>query len=175
MNHSDHVILVNRLDQEIGTMPKMDAHKHGFLHRAFSVFIFNEKKELLLHRRALSKYHSGGLWTNTCCSHPRPGETLDHAAARRLKEEMGIAVPLNFVTSFIYRAELDNGLTEYEFDHVLEGRFDGEPQPDPEEVMEWKFSSLDDIQKDMTADPDSYTAWFRIIFAEVKYFILNKQ
>ena len=163
----EYVILVDENDQEIGQMEKMEAHEKALLHRAFSIFLFNDKNELLLQQRAHSKYHSGGLWTNTCCSHPRAGETVLEAANRRLMEEMGIEAEMQPEFSFIYRAELDNDLTEYELDHVVLGTFNGEPVINPEEVAAWKYVSRKEIEADMKANPENYTAWFRIVFDEV--------
>lgn len=163
----EYVILVDENDQEIGQMEKMEAHEKALLHRAFSIFLFNDKNELLLQQRAHSKYHSGGLWTNTCCSHPRAGETVLEAANRRLMEEMGIEAEMQSEFSFIYRAELDNDLTEYELDHVVLGTFNGEPVINPEEVAAWKYVSMKEIEADMKANPENYTAWFRIVFDEV--------
>jgi len=163
----EYVILVDENDQEIGQMEKMEAHEKALLHRAFSIFLFNDKNELLLQQRAHSKYHSGGLWTNTCCSHPRAGETVLEAANRRLMEEMGIEAEMQPEFSFIYRAELDNDLTEYELDHVVLGTFNGEPVINPEEVAAWKYVSMKEIEADMKANPEHYTAWFRIVFDEV--------
>lgn len=163
----EYVILVDENDQEIGQMEKMEAHEKALLHRAFSIFLFNDKNELLLQQRAHSKYHSGGLWTNTCCSHPRAGETVLEAANRRLMEEMGIEAEMQPEFSFIYRAELDNDLTEYELDHVVLGTFNGEPVINPEEVAAWKYVSMKEIEADMKANPENYTAWFRIVFDEV--------
>ncbi|GAB5419011.1 MAG: isopentenyl-diphosphate Delta-isomerase [Crocinitomicaceae bacterium] len=163
----EYVILVDKKDQEIGSMEKMEAHEKGLLHRAFSIFLFNNKNELLLQQRAHSKYHSGGLWTNTCCSHPRKGETVLEASNRRLMEEMGITAEMNPSFSFIYKSELDNELTEHEFDHVVLGTFNGEPKINPEEVAAWKYMSMDAIEKDMKANPENYTSWFRIVFDEV--------
>ncbi|MEM7187661.1 MAG: isopentenyl-diphosphate Delta-isomerase [Bacteroidota bacterium] len=160
----EQVILVNENDEKIGLMPKMEAHEKGLLHRAFSIFIFNDKQELLLQQRALSKYHSPGLWTNTCCSHQRDGETSLEAGKRRLQEEMGFTVPLRETTSFIYKAPFDNGLTEHELDHILIGSFDGEPVINEVEVASWKWMPLEDVRSDMAANPGQYTAWFKIIF-----------
>ncbi|MCG8575297.1 MAG: isopentenyl-diphosphate Delta-isomerase [Flavobacteriales bacterium] len=159
----EEVILVDRDDNAIGTMEKMEAHEKGLLHRAFSVFIFNSKGQLLLQRRADTKYHSGGLWTNSCCSHPRKGETVQEAAARRVEEELGIEVNSEQLFSFIYKAELDNNLIEHELDHVLIGNYENAPVPNAEEVMEWKYADMDFIQKDIQEQPDLYTAWFKII------------
>jgi len=162
------VILVDENDQPTGTMSKLEAHQKGELHRAFSVFIFNDEHEMLLQRRAADKYHSGGLWTNTCCSHPFPGEETATAAVRRLGEEMGFTTDLEFVTSFIYKAELDQGLHEHEFDHVYIGRYNAAPDPDPNEASEWKYMGLDALEQDLAANPERYTVWFRIIFSAVK-------
>lgn len=160
----EYVILVDENDQEIGTMEKQEAHEKGLLHRAFSVFIFNEKKELLLQQRALTKYHSAGLWTNTCCSHPRIGETIEQAAHRRLIEEMGFDCELSTKTSFIYKAAFENGLTEHEFDHVLVGSFNGEINFNPTEVKNFKWINLEELQIDLFQNNQNYTAWFKIIF-----------
>lgn len=162
------VILVNEQDEQTGLMEKMEAHRKGLLHRAFSVFIFNAAGEWLLQRRALSKYHSGGLWTNACCSHPRIGETLEAAASRRLQEEMGIAVPLEHRFHFIYKVALDNELTEHELDHVFTGRFDGFPALWEEEAMDWKWMTAEAIEAALAKDPDNFTAWFRVVFDRVK-------
>lgn len=161
------VILVDANDNPVGSMPKMEAHEKGLLHRAFSVLIFNSAGELLLQRRALDKYHSGGLWTNTCCSHPRPGEATADAAARRLREEMGLSAPLEHYTSFIYGTELDHGLREHEFDHVYIGRSDDAPIIDRSEVAEYRYMSPEDISRDMAANPGRYSVWFRIIWEKL--------
>ncbi|MGO4911443.1 isopentenyl-diphosphate Delta-isomerase [Leeuwenhoekiella sp. W20_SRS_FM14] len=158
------VILVDENDQQVGLMPKMEAHEKALLHRAFSVFVFNENKELMLQRRALHKYHSPGLWTNTCCSHQREGESNIAAGKRRLMEEMGFVTELEESISFIYKAPFDNGLTEHEFDHILLGNYEGLPNLNPDEVSEWKWMSLEDIKLDMISNPDVYTEWFKIIF-----------
>ena len=170
----EQVILVNEKDEPIGLMGKMEAHEKGLLHRAFSVFIFNSKQEVLLQQRAACKYHSPNLWTNTCCSHPRAGETNQQAGERRLQEEMGLQVPLREVFSFIYKAPFDNGLTEHEYDHVLVGYSDAQPQINPEEVASWKWLSLEAIKEDILQTPAQYTAWFKIIFEEF-YHHLSKQ
>jgi len=164
--NEEHVILVNEQDEQIGLMPKMEAHEKALLHRAFSVFIFNEQNELMLQQRALDKYHSPGLWTNTCCSHQRDGESNIQAGKRRLQEEMGFVVDLKESISFIYKAPFDNGLTEHEFDHVLLGKFNDAPEVNPEEVASWKWMSLNAIKEDMTVHPELYTAWFKIIFSK---------
>ena len=161
---SEFVVLVDENDQDLELMEKMEAHEKGLLHRAFSVFILNDKGELMLQRRALEKYHSGGLWTNTCCSHPRQGETVEAAAHRRLMEEMGFDCNIEKAFDFIYRAELDKGLTEHEFDHLFIGHFSGQPQINPDEVAEWKWMGIDDVRKDLAENPQNYTAWFTIIF-----------
>lgn len=160
----EQVILVNEKDEQLGLMPKQEAHIKGVLHRAFSVFIFNEKNELMLQQRALHKYHTPGLWTNTCCSHPRDGETTLDAGKRRLMEEMGFTTPLKETTSFIYKAPFDNGLTEHELDHILIGTYSGEPNINPDEVADWKWMTMDEVKKDIEQNPDIYTAWFKIIF-----------
>ncbi len=163
----EHVVLVNEQDQQIGIMEKMAAHIVPRLHRAFSIFIFNSKGELLLQQRALSKYHSPGLWTNTCCSHPRNGETLQEATARRLKEEMGMTCDMHEVFTFIYKAPVGLGLTEHEFDHVWFGQSDEEPKINHEEVEAWKYMSISDIEADMKQHPECYTEWFKISFEEI--------
>jgi isopentenyl-diphosphate delta-isomerase len=160
----EKVILVNQKDEPIGLMPKMEAHEKGLLHRAFSVFIFNKKNELMIQQRALSKYHSPGLWTNTCCSHQREGETNIEAGKRRLQEEMGFTAELEDTISFIYKAPFDNGLTEHEFDHILVGNYNEEPLLNPEEAEAWKWMGLDEVAKDMENNPSIYTEWFKIIF-----------
>ncbi|KAB2814463.1 isopentenyl-diphosphate Delta-isomerase [Phaeocystidibacter luteus] len=158
------VILVDERDQQLGLMEKMEAHRKGLLHRAFSVFILNSKGEMMIHQRALHKYHSGGLWTNACCSHPRDGETIIEAGHRRLMEEMGFDTDLEKVLEFTYKAELDGGLTEHEYDHVMVGHFEGEPKPNPSEVAQWKWVNVDDLKNDIEKRPQRYTEWFKIIF-----------
>ncbi|WP_432413075.1 isopentenyl-diphosphate Delta-isomerase [Rasiella sp. SM2506] len=160
----EQVILVNEKDEQIGLMPKLEAHKKGLLHRAFSVFVFNSKKEVMLQQRALGKYHSPGLWTNTCCSHQRNGEDSIAAGERRLMEEMGFSVPLKETTSFIYKAPFDNGLTEHEYDHILIGYYDDLPKINPDEVAAWKWMPLAAIKNDIDQNPAIYTEWFKIIF-----------
>jgi isopentenyl-diphosphate delta-isomerase len=160
----EQVILVNELDEQIGLMPKMEAHEKALLHRAFSVFIFNDKNELMLQQRALTKYHSPGLWTNTCCSHQREGESNIEAGTRRLQEEMGFTTPLKDTISFIYKAPFDNGLTEHEFDHILLGHYNAEPELNPDEAHAYKWVTLEEVKKDLNINPDNYTAWFKIIF-----------
>ena len=168
----EQVILVNDKDEKIGLMPKMEAHEKGILHRAFSVFIFNNKNELMLQQRALQKYHSPGLWTNTCCSHQRDGETSLDAGVRRLREEMRFEVPLKKTTSFIYKANFDNGLTEHEFDHVLVGNFDEKPTINTDEVASWKWISMSNLELDIKDNPDQYTAWFKIIFEKFQQHLI---
>ena len=165
----EEVILVDSNDVELGTMEKMEAHRNGgTLHRAFSVFVFNTKGELLLQRRAHHKYHSGGLLTNTCCSHPRPGETVIEAGNRRLREEMGMECKLVELFSFEYKADLDSGMTEWELDHVLIGLSDVEPVINPEEVDEYLYMPLDEIDKNLKENPSNYTEWFKICFERMK-------
>lgn len=171
---SEYVVLVDDQDRDLDIMEKMEAHRKGLLHRAFSVFILNNDNQLMLQRRALEKYHSGGLWTNTCCSHPREGEDIEEAAHRRLKEEMGFDCSVHKAFDFIYRAELDQGLTEHEFDHLFIGRYNGEPDINPEEVAEWKWMSVEDVKDDLSQHPQNYTAWFTIIFDRF-YQNLNSQ
>ena len=163
----EEVVLVDENDREIGTAPKLRAHRDGALHRAFSVFLFNSRDEVLLQRRADDKYHSGGLWSNTCCSHPRPGEHTDAAAHRRLEEEMGLEVPLIPVFAFTYRSAFADGLWEHEYDHVYIGRTDAEPEPDPEEVAGWRWASVEEVASEMESDPDRFTVWFREPFEEI--------
>ncbi len=158
------MILVNQEDEPIGTMPKMEAHEKAELHRAFSVFVLNDKGEVMLQQRAASKYHSPLLWTNTCCSHQRLGESNVEAGRRRLMEEMGFEVPLKELFSFIYKAPFDNGLTEHELDHVMVGFYNNDPEINKEEVENWKWMELNDIRVDMELHPERYTVWFKIIF-----------
>jgi isopentenyl-diphosphate Delta-isomerase len=162
-----YVILVDKNDHETGTMEKMEAHRKGLLHRAISVFVFNTKGEWLLQRRAIDKYHSKGLWTNTCCSHPYPDETTGNAANRRLMEEMGMECTLQQMFSFIYKTKLDNELTEHELDHVFFGITDNIPVINDKEVMEWKYIPFSELQEDVLLYPRNYTVWFRKIYARV--------
>jgi isopentenyl-diphosphate delta-isomerase len=161
------VILVNEHDQEVGRCEKMLAHKEGLLHRAFSIFLFNAEGEMLLHRRALAKYHSGGLWTNACCSHPMPGIPIEYTLQEKLQQEMGLQCPIEFVFSFLYKAALDNDLTEHELDHVFVGEFNGLPNPNPEEVEDWRFFSISEISDLMISQPEMFTEWFKIAFPKV--------
>jgi isopentenyl-diphosphate delta-isomerase len=167
----EQVILVDENDNVLGLMPKMEAHEKALLHRAFSVFVFNSKNQLMLQQRALHKYHSPGLWTNTCCSHQRQGESNIEAGKRRLQEEMGFVTDLEETTSFIYKAPFDNGLTEHELDHILIGYFDGTPNLNEDEVADWKWMSLEEVKTDMAINPNLYTAWFKIIFEKFYEFI----
>lgn len=163
-----NVILVDENDNPVGEAEKMQAHLDGTLHRAFSVFIFNRKGEMLLQQRALNKYHSGGLWTNACCSHPEPGEETATAAKRRLQEEMGFTVPVEKLFDFVYKASFDNGLTEYEFDHVFAGNYDGAVDFNKEEVMDHCYKSMEEVEASLLSHPDKYTAWFHIAFPKIK-------
>ena len=163
----EQVILVDEQDNPIGLMEKHAAHVEPHLHRAFSIFIFNSKGELLMQQRAFSKYHSPGLWTNTCCSHPRDGETLAEATARRLREEMGMRCEMREVYTFIYKAPVGEGLTEHEFDHVFIGKSDDIPIINTEEVASWKYMTINDLDKDITLYPEHYTEWFKITFEEM--------
>lgn len=160
------LILVNEKDEQIGTYPKHEAHKEALLHRAFSVFIFNSEGELLMQQRAINKYHSGGLWTNTCCSHPLPDEETISAAKRRLQEEMGLTADLKYIFKFQYKAPLDNELFEHEIDHVFIGLSNMTPVINTDEVNSFKYMTLKQIQTDIDQHPENYTIWFRIIFAE---------
>lgn len=158
----EHVILVDLHDREVGVAEKLEAHSHGWLHRALSVFVFDRAGQLLLQRRAADKYHSSGLWANSCCGHPRPGEPVIDAAQRRLREEMGIACQLQSAFSFTYRADVGRGLTENEVDHVFVGRFDGQVSPEPREVDAWRWISLAHLVAEVEAEPDQFAAWFPI-------------
>jgi len=162
----EKVILVDKQDNPIGLMPKMEAHEKGVLHRAFSVFILNNAGDLMLQQRALHKYHSPGLWTNTCCSHQRDGESNIAAGQRRLYEEMGFVTPLREVTSFIYKAPFDNGLTEHELDHIMIGQYNHEPIINTDEVADWKWMPIDAVRDDINQHPQNYTVWFIIIFEQ---------
>jgi len=155
-------------------MEKIEAHEKALLHRAFSVFVYNDKGEVMLQQRALSKYHSPGLWTNTCCSHQREGESNVDAGKRRLMEEMGFTTDLEESISFIYKAPFDNGLSEHEYDYILIGKYNDQPNLNPDEVAAWKWMSLEDIQKDLKENPEIYTAWFKIIFDKYSNHIKNE-
>ncbi|HZG01246.1 MAG TPA: isopentenyl-diphosphate Delta-isomerase [Chitinophagales bacterium] len=164
---TDDVILVDENDNRIGAMSKEEAHREGKLHRAFSVLIFNSAGEMLLQRRALDKYHSGGLWTNACCSHPRVDETNVDAAKRRLKEEIGLVTDLTHVYEFVYNAKFENGLVEHEYDHVFHGVTDNAPVANAQEVVDWKYISIAELSKDMSLRPEAYTAWFKILMNDL--------
>lgn len=159
---STEIILVNKNDQEIGTGEKMKVHQDGKLHRAFSIFVFNSKNEMLLQKRAEAKYHCGGLWTNTCCSHPRSGELLEKEIHKRLQEEMGFDCELKEIGNFIYKVKFDNGLTEHEYDHVFTGEFNDKPNINPEEADDYQWISLEDLKKEIKKNPDDFTIWFKI-------------
>lgn len=161
---SDHVVLVDGNDNPVGVAEKMDAHRTGRLHRAISVFVFDSRGHLLLQKRASAKYHSGGLWSNTCCSHPRPLEEVLGAGRRRLREEMGFECDLSKAFSFVYRVEFDNELIEHEYDHVLFGRYDGDPIPCADEAEDWKWVELSALAADLKRNPASYTYWFAACF-----------
>ena len=163
----EHVVLVDRTGREIGTQEKMQAHREGKLHKAFSIFVFNAMGELLLQRRARTKYHSGGLWTNTCCSHPRLGESYHLAAKRRLNEEMGFNCELTELFTFIYHTQLDNSLFEHELDCVFVGHYHGQPTPDPSEVDDWKWMNVNALKQDIQENPENYTYWFKLILDRV--------
>lgn len=165
----EYVVLVDEHDNQVGTMEKLLAHQQGLLHRAISVFIFNDSRQLLLQRRALGKYHSGGLWTNTCCSHPKPGEDAGDAASRRLFEEMGIVADIQSEFTFLYRTTFENGLTEHELDHVFSGTSNDVPQPDTDEVMDWKYLSMDTIIKEIEEHPEQFSYWFKLIVKEHRF------
>lgn len=162
MISEEQVILVDECDIEMGFIGKMRAHREGLLHRAFSVFLFNDAGEMLLQKRALAKYHSPGLWTNTCCSHPRPGESTENAARRRLSEEMGLSCDLTPLYSFVYKADVGGGLLEHEFDHVFTGIVNNIPTPNPDEVMEFRYIEIDQLLAEVSEMPTAFTPWFKI-------------
>ena len=165
------VILVDEHDVPTGTMEKMEVHQKALLHRAFSIFVFNDKGEMLLHKRADKKYHSGGLWTNACCSHPKPEEETAAAAAIRLQEEMGFNTKLTKAFDFIYKAAFDNGLTEHEFDHVFIGTYEGDILPNPEEVSDYCFKPVEEIKNSIQFHPQKYTEWFKIAFPKMEAYL----
>ena len=169
----EQVILVNEQDTPIGLMGKLEAHQKALLHRAFSVFILNDKGEIMLQQRAASKYHSPNLWTNTCCSHPRQDETTIEAGKRRLREEMGFVTELTDILSFIYKAPFDNGLTEHELDHILIGYYNAPPTINPEEVADWRWELPEKIKEDIAKHPHRYTEWFKIIFDKFLHQVLK--
>jgi len=170
---NQQLILVNEKDEEIGYGDKLPVHQNAQLHRAFSIFVINNHHQLLLQKRAYHKYHSGGLWANTCCSHPIRGEKQEDTIHRRLKEEMGFDCELNHMFHFIYRVELDKGLTEYEYDHVYLGKYEGNPDPDPEEVCEWKWMELSQVKEDIKNNPQNYTYWIRKAFTQFYFMYFN--
>lgn len=174
MEVENNIILVNENDEPIGASEKLEAHQLGKLHRAFSIFIFNSKGELLLQKRASSKYHSGGLWSNTCCSHPRVNEDTLSAAHRRLQEEMGLDCDLKEVHKFVYKIKFDNGLTEYEYDHVLIGESDEAPKLNLEEVEDWKWVKLSQLCEDVKNNPENFTSWLKICLNDVLSKILEQ-
>ena len=159
---TEQVVLVNEFDEAIGTMEKLEAHRQGVLHRAFSIFVFKDHNELLLQQRAPHKYHSGGLWTNTCCSHPRPDESVEQAAHRRLKEEMGFDCQMQKAFHFIYKVDLDNNLVEHELDHVLIGQYNQKPELNPDEATDAQFMALKTVQQHIAQRPEDFTYWFKI-------------
>jgi isopentenyl-diphosphate Delta-isomerase len=167
------VIVVNEKDEVLGKEEKMKAHIDGLLHRAFSVFIFNSKGEMLLQQRAIEKYHSGGLWTNACCSHPAPNESTEAAALRRLQEEMGFTTTITKQFDFVYKTSFDNGLTEHEFDHVFTGSYEGVINFNPDEVMDYCYSKMDRIASSLQTNPEQYTAWFQLAFPKVEAWWAN--
>lgn len=167
----EKVILVNENDEQIGLMEKLEAHEKAVLHRAFSVFVLNDKNEVMLQQRALHKYHSPLLWTNTCCSHQREGETNIQAGTRRLYEEMGFTTELKELFHFIYKAPFDNGLTEHELDHVMIGYSNEAPKINPDEVESWKWMSIEAIRDDIQTQSEIYTVWFKIIFNEFYHYL----
>jgi isopentenyl-diphosphate delta-isomerase len=169
----EEVILVDENDNDVGTMEKIEAHRQGALHRAFSILIFNSKGQLLLQKRSWKKYHSGGLWTNTCCSHPRPDEDMNIAMRRKLKQEMGIDVNTKFSHKFIYKVDLENDLKEHEYDHVYIGLYDGEPEINSDEVDEWRFEDMDRLRSDVEKNPQEFTYWFRLILNHPELRILT--
>jgi len=164
---TESVILVDEQDRDTGIMEKLRAHELGVLHRAFSVFLLNGKGEILLQQRAAEKYHSPGLWSNTCCSHPRPGEEVHDAARRRLREEMGLDCALQPLYRFVYRAAFGNGLTEHEYDHVFVGRCDDEPTLNPDEVQAWRYADIEHLRNELSDSPEQYSVWLALCFAEV--------
>ena len=166
---SEQVILVDQNDTQIGVMDKLEAHQKNCLHRAFSILLWNDQHEMLIHQRAEGKYHSAGLWTKTCCSHPRPNETIQDAATRRLKEEMGIETPLKSTFYFIYQVDLEDGLSEYELDHVFIGKFNDEPQLNPEEAQAYRWIGLSQLKQEIAEQPTKFTYWFKYILTHFEH------
>lgn len=171
----EKVILVDKNNRKIGTEEKIKAHKEGKLHRAFSIFIFNSKKKLLIQKRHDNKYHSGGLWTNTVCSHPKPNETYQQAVHRRLKEEMGFDCKLKKLFCFIYKAEFPNGLIENEYDCIFIGKFNGKPKPNPKEIMSYKWISIGELRKEIKKHPKKYSYWLKKVLRITKNFKSEKR
>lgn len=171
----EEVVLVNERDEPVGTMEKMEAHRQAILHRAFSVFVFNKNGDVLMQQRAFSKYHSGGLWTNTCCSHPRPGEPVLDAAHRRLQEEMGFNTALTKAFDFTYKADFENGLTEHEFDHVFTGIYDGPIDFNTDEVAAYAFMPVGQLEQQIQEIPERFTAWFHIAYPKLKTWMVTTQ
>lgn len=169
------VILVDESDREVGVREKLDAHRRGELHRAFSIFVFSPDGKILLQKRARTKYHSDGLWSNSCCSHPRPGASIEEEAQRKLHQEMGFRCELKEIFDFIYKAEMNNDLTEYEFDHVFIGEFDGTPVPNPEEAEDWRWMDVRDLQKDLAENPERYSYWLKICIDRVLEHLKDSQ
>lgn len=165
----DEVVLVDENDNQTGLIEKMEAHRKGLLHRAISVFVYNSKGELLLQQRAMKKYHGGGLWTNTCCSHPLPDEEPKAAARRRLMQEMGMDAEVSFSHTFIYKADVGNGLWEHELDHVFTAVLDVTPKPNPEEAMAWRYISMDELKREVEQNPETFSAWLRIILHDPSF------
>jgi len=164
----EYVILVNEKDEEVGKMEKLQAHQEGKLHRAFSIFIVNSKKEILIQQRAATKYHSAGLWSNTCCGHPRPSEITKEAALRRLNEEMGMIVELKYLFQFTYLSKLENNLTEHELDHVFIGFSDETPVGNPKEISDWKYVKIEILENELKTNSEKYTTWLKIVFGQLK-------
>lgn len=162
------VVLVNENDEPIGLMEKMEAHKKGLLHRAFSVFIFDKKGNMLLQQRAADKYHGAHLWTNACCSHPFSDEKVENAAKRRLKEELGFTTDLHQIFSFTYHAKVENDLIEHEFDHVFAGEYESDIHPNSNEVADYSYKPIDEIKKEMEQHPEKFTSWFKIAFPKIE-------
>lgn len=173
-SENEYVVLVDTNDNDIGTMEKMEAHEKAVLHRAFSIFLFNTKGEMLIHQRALSKYHTPGLWTNTCCSHPRLGESLAQATSRRLMEEMGMEAEIHEIFHFLYKADVGQGLIEHEIDHVFIGTSDALPKINRDEVETYAYVQVDELRNDIKLNPEKYTAWFKIAFDRVDEYFKNK-
>jgi isopentenyl-diphosphate delta-isomerase len=166
----ERVILVDTNNEQVGTMEKMEAHRKGLLHRAFSIFIFNSEGKMLLHQRAHDKYHCGGMWTNAVCSHPRPGENQSQALRRKMKQEMGFFTEVSKAFDYTYRAELNNGLVEYEYDEVFLGTYDGKLSPNPDEVNDYRFASIADISEEIRQNGDSFTPWFKLLFEPISQY-----